>query len=171
MKNNKFVLMVIVLFFLTIYDINAEEKKKPVNSDGTSGAKVVKPLDYSKKKCEDLGLVREDILKYIQDVYKKVSKNKIDLPIILNNYSVRIHNYSKLKDIEEETKIKRIWFKSIAQTLHRIYVCRSALETAKMNKNAKEFSQNKVKYVKLLAYLKKVYQHPPKIKIRRKKRV
>ena len=173
MKMFKLVLLVFTLSFLSIFEVDAATNGAVhSNSSGggpAGGGEIVKPLDFSKKKCEDLNITRGDILQYIQKACKKVSKGKNDLPITIRIYAGTIDNYAKIIDIEEETKIKRTWFKSISQIFNRLYIYRSALNTARMNKNAKQFAENKTKYYKLLATLKKVYENPPKIKEKIKK--
>jgi hypothetical protein len=146
---------------------------KAIDDDGgpTGTTAVAKPIDFKKKKCEDFNLSREDILKYIKDNYKKILKSKNDLPpILILNYAKTINNYSKLIDIEKETMIKRKWFITISKIFHDIYICRSAVETAQMNKDKKAFDAAKVNYYKLLSQLKKVYENPPLIKDKKGKK-
>ena len=122
-------------------------------------------LDYSKKKCEDLDLSKEDILSALNISYKKMTSTKKKLaPISISFFSAEALNFSKIRDLEKETKIKKVWYQNLAKIYSALYSCRMKLEEARMNKNAKQFSDNKAKYYKLLATLKKIYKNPPKIK-------
>jgi hypothetical protein len=157
--------MFFVLLFCVVFALTAKTADKSGMKNNPEPKKAENIL------FKDMEIDGSDILQKCETMKREVSNAKIKSSILSIN-AMWFGEYANHPKIEEETDIRREWYKKMSTLIGKMHECKYKIESlqeeADIPGNLELAKKGEAKYLEMLKVFNELAKHPEKIKTKKK---